>query len=358
MSKYLIPIDNVLSLRAISRNDTLKHVITNHCNAPSRTLVIDRQGWCFVCACEAWLPITVGNISDFSSLDQVWNNPVAQSLQKEIDDRLYTHCAVDRCGILTEDNIQPKYNISINIDDSCNLKCPSCRTDMVMSTSGADFDRRSAQVDHLVNLLENFDHPCHITMTGNGDPLASSIMRPLIHRYVPRHNHTVRLFTNGLLLEKQLSTAPPILNNITQYFVSIDAGSAEVYERVRLGGQFTQLIKNLDFLKTLVEQTGAEVLLKFVLQQDNYADMQNFVDLCYHYNFRGVINRLEDWGTWNDYTRHDVIGNGAHSLHIASVENLVEIYKKYVNIPYPTTGGRNLINFNPSLIMLCKEQLQ
>ena len=352
MSNYVIPIANQLSFNSIPRNNTLKRVITNHCNHPSRTLVVDREGWCFVCPCEAWLPIPVGNILDFDNLEQVWNSPIAQSLQKDIDDRLYTNCAVDRCGVLNNNRIQNPYCISINIDDSCNLKCPSCRKDTVMTTSGAKFDISLARVTHLIQMLEKFNKPCHIVMSGNGDPLASIIMRPLIHQYVPRHNHTIRLFTNGLLLKKQLSDEVPAVNHITQYFISIDAGSADVYERVRLGGQFSQLIANLDFLKTLVDRTGAEVLLKFVLQQDNYNDMQNFVNLCYHYNFRGVINRLEDWGTWDDYTEHDVIGNTNHKLHQTSVHHLIEIYKKYVTIPAP----KNLINFNPSLVSLCQQQ--
>lgn len=354
--KLTIPIENELSYRSIPRNKDLKLDIHNTCDFPSRVLVVDRRGHCFVCSCEAWLPISVGQIQDFDRLEQVWSNPVAQSLQQDIAEKKFTHCAVDRCGILFKNQRIVEYGdpshqkhpndfyyISINIDDSCNLSCPSCRKDLVMITQGPEYEQRLQQVNHIMKLLENFDHPCHITMTGNGDPLASAIMRPLIHQYRPRHNHTIRLFTNGLLLEKQLREST-IVDNITQYFISIDAGSADVYHLVRRPGRFDVLINNLNFLSELVKRTKATVLLKFVLQQDNYMDMKNFVDLCARYQFNGVINRLEDWGTWEKFSDQDVIGNIDHPNHAEAIQNLKEIYWAR----YPG------ISFNPSLVKICQ----
>jgi hypothetical protein len=144
-------------------------------------------------------------------------------------------------------------------------------------------------------------------------------------------------------LEKQL-TNNKIVDNITQYFISIDAGSAEIYQQVRAPGRFDILMKNFDFLRQLVDQTQATVLLKFVLQKTNYNDMQNFVDLCEKYQFNGVINRLEDWGTWEEYKQHDVVGNVDHPLHTMTINNLKNIHAQ--NHP--------LIDFDASLIELTK----
>ena len=352
MTPFIIPIDNQLSYRSIRRNGELKLDIKNHCDFPSRSLVVDWRGNCFVCACEAWLPITVGNILDFTRLSDIWATPTALALQQDIDSKKFTHCAVDRCGILHHDQRSGDYSgslgldsyyISINIDESCNLRCPSCRRGNIMHTAGADYEAKLQQVRHLVTLLEGFDRPCHIIMSGNGDPLASTIMRPLLHNFKPRAEQTIRLFTNGLLLEKQL-TDNSIVNNITQYFISIDAGTAEVYERVRLGGRWDTLLKNFDFLRTVVARTGAEVLLKFVLQQDNYQDMQNFINIGREYGFRTVINRLEDWGTWPDFALHDVIGNTSHPAHLAAIAHLREVYQL----------NHTQVEFNSSLKDLCQ----
>jgi MoaA/NifB/PqqE/SkfB family radical SAM enzyme len=93
-----------------------------------------------------------------------------------------------------------------------------------MITGGDKYEEKLAWVNHLVDMLEQFDQPCRIIMSGNGDPLASSIMRPLLHRYKPREKQWIKLFTNGLLLRKQL-TDNPVTAHIDEYLISIDAGS-------------------------------------------------------------------------------------------------------------------------------------
>jgi molybdenum cofactor biosynthesis enzyme MoaA len=332
----------------------LKLTINNTCNLPHRTLVVDREGECFICTCEAWLPISVGNITTFNRLEDVWTSPAAIALQADVDSKKFTHCAVDRCGVTTrdinvieftgrKDSDKDCYYVSINIDDSCNLRCPSCRPNAIMNTEGRDYDRRLRMVTHLAKLLENFDQPTHIVMSGNGDPLASAIMRPLLHNYKPKDKHTIRLFTNGLLLAKQL-TDNSIVNNITQYFISIDAGSKDVYEQVRLGGNHDMLLKNFEFLRDLVKTTKAHVLLKFVLQKDNYKDQEQFIKLAQDYNFEAVINRLEDWDTWRTFGEHDVIGNVDHPEHLDAVAELRRVYDLY----------SDSVQFNPSLAALCQ----
>ena len=346
MTRLIIPIENQTAYTTIPRNRDLQHTITNHCDKPFRSLVIDWKGDCFICTCEAWLPISVGKITDFARLEDVWTSPAAVALQQTITDRTYAQCAVDRCGILDGHILQPHYTVSINIDESCNLTCPSCRKDLVNITSGPDYDLKLAWVNHTVALLENFLEPCQVIMSGNGDPLASSIMRPLLHSYNPPDNHHIRLYTNGLLLEKQLSNNV-ISGYIKEYFISVDAGSAEVYERVRLGGRWTTLVNNLDFLHSLARRDRANVLLLFVLQQDNYQDMENFVQLCVKYGFNGWINRVENWGTWDQFNDHDVIGNTAHPLHAATVKNLRAVYQRY---------NSQQIRFESSLAQLAKDK--
>lgn len=312
------------SLDRLPRNGQLNQCIQNRCESPERYLTVDWNGNCFICACESWLPVSVGPIDSFDDLNQVWSNPIARSLQRDIADKKFTWCAVDHCGIQQRDILYPRHTISINIDDSCNLSCPSCRSGPRMITQGHEFDKRRAQVLHLIDLLENFDQSCHIIMSGNGDVLASHIMRPFLHAYNPRSDHTFRLFTNGLLLKKQLERSL-ILPQITQYQISIDAGSREVYEHTRLGGKWTVLIENLDFLSYITQQSHATVMLMFVLQDSNWRDMHNFVELCRDRNWQANITRLIDWGSWPDFHNHDVIGNTSHPEHAQAVKALAKI---------------------------------
>lgn len=298
-----------------TRNGVAKFEISHSCQMPHRFTLINLRGECYICACESFLPISVGYVESFRSMDELWSNPVARIIQEDIDNKKFTHCAVEKCGIMTRD-IQPKkYHISINIDESCNLRCPSCRDNYRMHTNGPLFDTYLRRANHIVNLINDFDKPCNIIMSGNGDPLASLIMRPLVYDLRLKDNQTVTLFTNGLMMKHHLPKSS-ILNKITKYQISIDAGSKEVYEIVRLGGNFESLIENLDYLSSIVAKPH-NVTLFFCCQQKNYHDMYNFIKLCEKYNFLGVITKLENWGTWangtvDKFNEHDVIGNVDH----------------------------------------------
>ena len=320
----VIPIANQYHYNNLRRNQDLKLTIDNRCNWPSRALLIDHAGNCFVCQCEAWLPVTIGHITDFDSLEEVWQSPTVQYLQKDINDGNFSNCAVDRCGILDHDNVLTEYTVYINIDPSCNLVCPSCRRDSVMITAGPLYERRHTEVKHVVALLEKFDQPTRIVMTGNGDPLASAIMRPLIDQLCLQPNQKIRLFTNGLLLQKQLANST-ILGNIDQFSISIDAGSKEVYEKVRRPGRFDVLLSNLKWLSKLQRH----VTLNFVLQQSNWHDLENFIKLSLDLNFWPNVTKLDDWSTWDSFEVHDVIGNTSHPDHLLALKELNRVYSLY-----------------------------
>lgn len=337
MKEHILPIHQ-FNYKAIPRNKDQNYTITNSCEAPQKFVVIDHQGYCYVCPCEAWLPIAVGHITEMSSLEDIWNSSVAKELSNDINQGKFTHCAVERCGVLDHNIEFYGYEVGINIDPSCNLVCPSCRSEKIMLSEGKEFEQKKLWVYKTIELLEKFDKPVKIIMSGNGDVLASHIMRPLISSMQPKENHSFRIFTNGLLIKKHLEKSH-LKNYIDQVFISIDAGSKDVYENVRRPGKWETLIENLDFLKELTENANISVVqLRFILQDANYKDMQNFVDLCKHYNFTGKIDRLENWGSWrnnlNDYfDDNDVIGNDNHKKHQEAAQLLSDIYTKYKDDP-------------------------
>jgi len=270
--------------------------ITNSCNAPYRMLVIDYNSNCFICNCDGWLPIPVGTVQDFDSLEEVWNSNISKLLQNDIDNKKFTWCAVDHCGIKEKNIYHNIYRLYINIDESCNLACPSCRRELINHTDGPIIEKKLKDVEKIMSWLEKFEQPIEIVLSGNGDPLASTIIRPLIKSYKPKKNQSFRLFTNGLLLKKQLNDSM-LLPNILLYSISIDAGSKIVYEKVRKGGRWEVLIENFEYLKNTLK--AKNVLLNYAVQNNNFLDLYNFVELCNFYNFKGLIHQLDDWGTWN-----------------------------------------------------------
>lgn len=293
--------------------------ITNVCQLPERTVTIDHSGNCFLCICEGWLPISVGHIMEFNSLEDIFQNDRAKTLRKDVNDKKFTWCSVDQCGIREQKKLQQQYVVSINVDESCNLQCPSCRIGLIRKDKGPEYERKVKWTNHIIKLLENFAKPCHVSMCGNGDPLASRVYRPFVLNMKPTPNITFRFFSNGLLMRKLLPKSP-ILSQITEYFISVDAGDCDTYEKVRLGGRWEQLIDNLNWLKETAQRYSASVNLNFCFQNNNYNSVSSFADMCKQYGFGGDIRRIEDWSTFKDFQNENVLNSNHPNYEPALIE--------------------------------------
>jgi molybdenum cofactor biosynthesis enzyme MoaA len=296
MTTFNLEPQYLFTLASMPRGFNTKQSIGNKCNVPSKNISIDYLGNCFLCECDGWLPLPVGKVLDFASISEVLLSPQAKLLQSDVSEGLFSWCAVDHCGIRTGDRIKHVLELAINIDESCNLYCPSCRRDPVMQTQGTEYEKKLENIKRITQWLERWNDRIHIIMSGNGDPLASHVIRHLLLNFVPQPLHTFTLKTNGLLIKKLLGKLP-IINHITNFSISVDAGSESVYEDVRRPAKWNMLIENLEFLQDIGKNsiTG----LNFALQNKNYKDVPAFVDLCQKFGFAANIHQLDDWGTWS-----------------------------------------------------------
>lgn len=293
--------------------------LTNSCNFSEKVLSIDHSGNCFLCTCEAWLPISVGHILDFEKLDDVWQNPIAIELNNDLKNKKFSYCSSDICGIRQHDQIQQNYYISVNIDESCNLRCPSCRSEFININQGTKFDEKIKISKHITKLISNFNHPATINMSGNGDPFSSMVYRPIILNTVPNTLHQYRIMTNGLLLKKMLPKTS-IFERICEFNISVDAGDKDTYEKVRLGGKWEILIDNLKWLK---QNTSVKISLNYVLQDGNFQSLLAFEKLLEELDVYGFVSKIEDWGTFSDFDQQNVL-NKTHQ----NFKNCMDICKK------------------------------
>ncbi len=304
------------TLQSMPRGKDHNDPITYSCNITNYHITIDSDLNCMLCGCDGWLPIPVGKIFDFNSLEDVWNSPVAKMLQDDINQKKFTWCAVEHCGITQHNIIKQKYSISVLLDDSCNLACPSCRRELRLLDSGAEFENKIKNLNHIMHLLKQFNHPIDIFLGGSGDALASHITRSMIKNYHPKVGQSFGIATNGLLIKKLIPDSP-MRNYINNFSIGVDAASAKIYEQVRRPGKWKVLLENLEWLSK--NQGSSKVILSFTVQKANFKDIPAFAELCQQLNFQGSLQPLNDWGTWNFATvkKPDVytIANGTYLDH-------------------------------------------
>ena len=258
---------------------------------------IDYAGYMWGC-CPTWVRMPHGNI--INGIKSYYGY-IARILKLSSINRTYCFCNLNKCTInkFTNDtkfnynNIDgiPK-NITIGIDKTCNLKCKSCRTCL--------YNKPTEKTKLLAKkIMESdwLDKTDELIIAGQGEVFYSPVYRELLTSKVKRNK--IQLLTNGTLLnEKNWKLIEDKYNEINIY-ISIDAATKETYRYLRCGN-FDQLYKNLEMLSKLRKQNKLQrIELNFVVQKDNYLEMEQFIKMAKKLNV-DIINftKLNNWGTF------------------------------------------------------------
>ncbi|MFC2167192.1 radical SAM/SPASM domain-containing protein [Acidobacteriota bacterium] len=172
--------------------------------------------------------------------------------------------------------ILPKTPLQITIENSsiCNLDCVMCKP------SKSTRKRALIEEELLKDVLIQFNH------LGLNYTEFHTINEPLLHPKLNRllelcrtYNVNVGLSTNGLLIKKEIDT----LNNYSDILgisVSVDGATRQTYNRIREGGEFNDLMKNIDVLMNcdIVKKQGKLAKIQVVLSNMNISEAGQFFD--------------------------------------------------------------------------------
>jgi sulfatase maturation enzyme AslB (radical SAM superfamily) len=300
---------------------------------PWNSIGIGLNGDVFLCQCEAWLPTNIGNIWD-DDLATLMQSDTARAIRRSIIDGNYEYCNESVCYVLqqqelqTIDQIHPQElraamqdehswlmptHIMLALDPTCNLSCPSCRTEVTKKVDD-DQDRIEYLSQRLITNL--FGHATNqqinVTVSTSGELFASEVLMRTVNQIdldlIPGLN--LQIQTNGLLLPKRWSRIADKHNNIGMITVTVDAATADTYEIVRRGGRWSDMLAALDFIRDLKQSLGFELRLRMVVQKTNYQEAPAFYDLAQNYLADLVeYTRLTNWHTWpyTEFKTHDIL---------------------------------------------------
>lgn len=221
--------------------------------------------------------------------------------------------------------------LSLCYDFSCNLRCPSCRNELKCFTEdNIPDDVMQVHENTLRNIKELLadGYEVFLNVTGSGDPFASPLYYKML-RELPAHPKLlIELQTNGILMEEKRFTENLYAN--TKFLaVSVDAASKEVYERVRLGGNFDRLKANLDWVDSAIRAGRFPKLnhfkINFIVQKENYREIRTFAEWILKYETVGEIwyNVIADWGHLGSKAFADrAVWKKEHAEHNAFLEHV------------------------------------
>jgi MoaA/NifB/PqqE/SkfB family radical SAM enzyme len=291
------------------------------CSVPFEYAQVDPLGNLYQC-CPQTLPESAGNLFDKSFMD-VWNSEQAKKIRGSILDGSFKYCSEATCGVLQQRNL-PKVTdiekpfhkaiikhkittlkkgpktINMSYDRSCNLACESCRSDFIILKGKAK--QRAEDIHENVVNIKHLKDVQRLIITGSGDPFGSKLYHSFLRNFDPKLAPKLRitLSTNGLLLNEK--TWSNICSKaIDRVELSVDGASQTSYTANR-GGDFTLLVRNLEFIGRLRKQKKLKVFeLHFVVQKNNFFEMKNFVELGRRVNADMIIfKQIVNWGTYSE----------------------------------------------------------
>lgn len=298
------------------------------CPRPFDTVLIDKNGSCFACECQAWLPQSIGNLH-LQSLKNIVNSPMALHLKNSIIDGSYRYCNEKTCSYLLAKELQFEKNIPLSkiktirlaIDDSCNLRCPSCRNKKIFEKSGSKFKSRIRLADKIIDYISSSKETIDVHVGSDGDPFASLIYRYFIRKTKNFDNIRFSIQTNGLLVKKMYNKNKTVFDKMKILNLSIDGASQETYEDLRLGGNFKNIVENLEFIQSVKKNFSTR--LHVVVQNKNFREFFNFIEMAKKYNFdRIFFNKIQNWNTNLNYKKENVF-DPSHENY-AELQNIIK----------------------------------
>ena len=253
-----------------------------------------------------------------------------QHLQSSISDGTYRYCNEHQCSYLKSGAVlhgQPEriQHLRLAIDDSCNLRCPSCRKGLIFHKEGSAYNLGIRLADKINDWLHNYKHPVQVHIGSDGDPFASHVYRHFMDQTPERDNIKYSILTNGLMFKEFHTRVPNVISNLNELGISIDGASKTTYEKLRLGGRWDKINENLQCISEQKHKHGFRFILHFVVQKDNYHEMEDIIMLGKKYNADRVwLNKVEDWNVSDRFADMDIF-NTNHPLHTDYKDRLSKI---------------------------------
>ncbi|MCP4151640.1 MAG: radical SAM protein, partial [bacterium] len=217
-------------------------------------------------------------------------------------------------------------SVYIELASKCNLKCKMC------SHPTNQRAPHFMSVEHFKGIIDKLlPTPIRRLLLNMGEPLMNKAIFEMV-AYAKQHSFFVYISSNGQLMDEEC------INNILQSGVdafkfSIEGCSREVYKKIRIGGSFDHLFRNVARLKELRDrsQSNLYIWISTILMKDNenIVDFIKFwgpycddIEVCSISDHIGLVEEVREFsmsGKWqqrkscpqiNPYKNISVLSNG------------------------------------------------
>jgi MoaA/NifB/PqqE/SkfB family radical SAM enzyme len=187
-------------------------------------------------------------------------------------------------GLLQLKRRRPYRLFQVEPSLKCNLACVMCPWGKLHSEAGL------MAWDTFARIAANFRLAQEVDLTGGGEPATHPRLADMV-RVAKEAGCEVGFSTNGTLLNSDLAET---LVSLGQDWISfsIDAATAETYERIRQGAQFEAVMRNVEALRDMKAARRSQtpkMMLVFVMMHENFHEVPAYVDLAHELGVEQII---------------------------------------------------------------------
>ncbi|MBR3624632.1 MAG: hypothetical protein IKN43_14935 [Selenomonadaceae bacterium] len=289
--------------------ETIRAVPHQHhdCRLPLYNGVISASFFIYPCCPAGVLPKWIDyHRLYFFSPTEMWNSIWFKIFRLSVINKTYCFCDYHFCNRMIKDAVETDTrlenpvtsprptDIQLEIDYTCTLHCPSCRDGVKAATP-----YRKRMLDKIVPAIKKeglMDDLVWTRLAGYGDVFASKYYQELL--YTDKKRKNLFLITNGVLFTEDKFEPLPSMYEKIDIYISIDAATSETYAKMRPGGNWDKLNKNLNMLAEKKRQGLINFFrIQFVVQMGNYKEIPAFVALGKRLGVSDVyFNNIRNWG--------------------------------------------------------------
>jgi len=203
--------------------------------------------------------------------DEYWSGRMANAIRSiaDMEENPYDKVRPTKYGPAKK---QSRHAI-VEINNTCNLNCAMCQT------LSATRKRGRMEIELLRETLETLvaDGITNVALHTLGDPLANPRLGEVMAE-LRRFGLTTSICTNGLLLERHVDTLIEYMDISPSIAFSVDGATAETYEKIRIGGKFDELLRQLEISNQRLRPKGMTVKIHCTLSKDNLGEVGEFID--------------------------------------------------------------------------------
>ena len=207
----------------------------------------------------------------------------------------------------------------------CNFRCTMCEV------SQPGFIKRNMNLETFEKIILENKQLLSIRLQGLGEPFVNKNFINMIN-LAQKYFIKIDFVTNGSLINKKKINQLIQLNNLRSVYVSIDGSTSDTFEKIRIGSNFNQIIKNLKLLNESNSKLKKKIKIKamMLIQKSNFHEAEEVIMLSKSLGFSGIDFQVKLTGFGNkDLERKNLKQQIMNGNKLNPLELLQNYKKKY-----------------------------